>query len=74
MIDKLQYRKQANNDRQIIIQKTGKQLQTNYNTENRQTMIDKLQYKKNRQTMIDKLQYRKQTNNDRQITIQKTKD
>ena len=35
-------------------------------------MIDKLQYKKNRQTMIDKLQYRKQTNNDRQITIQKT--
>ena len=32
MIDKLQYRKQANNDRQIIIQKTGKQLQTNYNT------------------------------------------
>ena len=60
MIDKLQYRKQANNDRQIIIQKTGKKLQTNYNTENRQTMIDKLQYKK------------KQTNNDRQITIQKT--
>jgi hypothetical protein len=64
MIDKLQYRKQANNKRQITKQK-----------KNKQTIIDKLQYKKKtRQTMIDKLQYRKQTNNDRQITIQKTKD
>ena len=35
MIDKLQYRKQANNDRQITIQKKP-----------RQTMIDKLQYRK----------------------------
>jgi hypothetical protein len=37
MIDKLQYRKQTNNDRQITIQKKP---------DNRQTMIDKLQYRK----------------------------
>ena len=46
MIDKLQYRKQTNNDRQITIQKTDKQWKTDYNTENRQAMIDKLQYRK----------------------------
>jgi hypothetical protein len=37
MIDKLQYRKQQNKDRESKIQKKP---------ENRQTMIDKLQYRK----------------------------